>query len=113
MSTNESETEMTEQTYTREDMARILNNAGWTCGRGAQEPGNYDDCDDCWEVCMDVADVVIRALPEMLARAWEHGHSWGWSDARAKARAELGWDIIGPRMTWRLLTANPYEQEEA
>ena len=48
---------------------------------------------------------------EDMALAWEHGHSWGWDDARTKARAEHGADIIGPRMTWRLRTANPYEQE--
>lgn len=63
---------MTEQTYTREDMARILNNAGWTCS-GAHEPGNYDLCDDCRETCLEVAGVVIRALPKMLARAWDEG----------------------------------------
>lgn len=66
MSINESETEITEQTYTREDMAR----------------------------------------------AWESGHSWGWSDAKAKAWFERGVDI-GPREDWRLRIGNPYEQEEA
>lgn len=58
---------------THEDMARILNNAGWTCGGGTHEPGNYDICDDCRETCLDVADVVIRARTEMLAQAWENG----------------------------------------
>lgn len=49
---------------------------------------------------------------EIAARAWEVGHSWGWYDARAKARAEPGWDIIGPREDWLLRTANPHEQEK-
>lgn len=48
-----------------------------------------------------------------MARAWEEGHSWGWDDARTKTRAEHGADIVDTRMTWRLLTPNPYEQEEA
>lgn len=48
-----------------ERVARILNNAGWTCSRGAHEPGSYDGCDECWETCMDVADVVIRARTEL------------------------------------------------
>lgn len=50
---------------------------------------------------------------EIAARAWDNGHSWGWDDARTKARAEHDADIIGPRMAWRLRTANPHEQEEA
>lgn len=50
---------------------------------------------------------------ETAARAWEIGHSWGWDDARTKARVERDADIIGPRMAWRTLTPNPHEQEEA
>lgn len=49
-----------------ESVARILNNAGWTCSGGAHEPGNYDMCDDCRESCLEVADVVIRARPELI-----------------------------------------------
>lgn len=46
-----------------------------------------------------------------LARAWENGHSWGWSDAKAKAWAERGVDI-GSREDWRQRTRNPHEQEQ-
>ena len=48
-----------------ERVARILNNAGWTCSGAAHEPGNYDLCDDCQETCLDVADVVIYARAEL------------------------------------------------
>lgn len=93
---------MTEPTYTREDMARILNNAGWTCSGGAHEPGNYDICDDCQETCLDVADVVIRALPEMLAHAWDEGRESGTIATLLKLR----YGVV--HQTW-----NPYEQGEA
>lgn len=92
---------MTERTYTREDMARTLNNAGWTCS-GAHEPGNYDLCDDCRETCLDVANVVIRALPKMLARAWEEGN-------RARGADAIYTGLTGCPSD----TPNPYEQEEA
>ena len=49
---------------------------------------------------------------ETAARAWDIGHSWGWSDAKTKAWAERGVDI-GSREDWRQRTRNPHEQEEA
>lgn len=87
--------------YTREDMARILNNAGWTCSGGVHEPGNYNICDECRETCLDVADVVIRALPEILGRAWDEGFMY----ALASLTVYRTNDRSG-------LIPNPYREQE-
>lgn len=90
------------RTYTREDMARILNNAGLTCSSVTHEPGNYDICDDCRKTCLDEVDAILRALPEMLARAWDEGY-------RARGADAIYTGLTGCPSD----TPNPYEQEEA
>lgn len=47
--------------------ARALNAEGWTCYQGADEPGNYDDCEDCRRVCAGPARAVLVAAREALA----------------------------------------------
>lgn len=44
-------------------VARALNEAGWTCYEGGMEPGNYDKCEDCQEVCDKIARKALAALP--------------------------------------------------
>lgn len=43
-------------------VARALNEAGWTCYEGGMEPGNYDKCEDCQEVCDKIARKALAAL---------------------------------------------------
>jgi hypothetical protein len=40
---------------------RALNEAGWTCGGGLHEPGEYDHCEDCREVAWELARVALTA----------------------------------------------------
>lgn len=42
-------------------VARALNEAGWTCYEGGMEPGKYDGCEDCQEVCNELARKALAA----------------------------------------------------
>ncbi len=42
--------------------ARELNRYGWTCHGGGHEPGNYDSCEDCQGVCMEVARAAFHEM---------------------------------------------------
>lgn len=44
-----------------ERAARVLNEQGWTCSEGNDEPGRYDACSDCKRVCDEVARVMLTA----------------------------------------------------
>ena len=46
---------------TVERAARALNAAGWTCGDGAHEPGEYDDCPYCRVACLGIARTALTA----------------------------------------------------
>ncbi|MGO2030622.1 MAG: hypothetical protein ACTH2A_06715 [Glutamicibacter ardleyensis] len=69
-------------------VARALNEAGWTCYEGGMEPGKYDGCEDCQEVCNElarkalaaylaVAQPVVNSVESLPAKmrmlAWEGG----------------------------------------
>lgn len=45
-----------------ERAARDLNRFGWTCHSGSHEPGSFDDCEDCRNVCMEVARSAFSAM---------------------------------------------------
>lgn len=45
--------------------ARAINLAGWTCYGGADEPGQFDTCEDCQRVCLVVADAALLAAQEV------------------------------------------------
>ena len=47
---------------------------------------------------------VSALLRELKAKAWDEGHSWGWSDAQDAhdVRQEMS------RQDWPLCTPNPY-----
>ena len=47
-----------------EAAARALNAEGWTCYQGRDEPGNYDECEDCRRVCAGPARTVLAAARE-------------------------------------------------
>ena len=42
-------------------VARALNEAGWSCYEGGMEPGKYDGCEDCQEVCNELARKALTA----------------------------------------------------
>ena len=44
-----------------ERAARAFNAAGWTCEDGWHEPGEYDSCGDCKQVCDFIARTVLTA----------------------------------------------------
>lgn len=50
------------------------------------------------------AEEVREFLRELKAKAWDEGHSWGWSDAQDAhdVRQEMS------RQDWPLCTPNPY-----
>lgn len=41
--------------------ARTLNLNGWTCDGGSDEPGNYDECEDCQRCCDALARAALRS----------------------------------------------------
>lgn len=45
-----------------ERAARELNSFGWTCHGGTHEPGDYDSCEDCQTVCIEVARAAFHAM---------------------------------------------------
>lgn len=44
-----------------ERAARALNLAGWTCEGGGDEPGRYDECEDCRRVTRPLARAALKA----------------------------------------------------
>lgn len=48
--------------------ARTLNRNGWTCNEGQDEPGRYDECEDCRHICLRLARAALEA-----ARATREG----------------------------------------
>lgn len=42
-------------------LGRGLNEAGWTCHEGGDNPGFYDECEDCRRVCDDLARAALSA----------------------------------------------------
>lgn len=44
-----------------ERAARNINLNGWTCYGGTDEPGRYDECEDCRRVCNELARDVLEA----------------------------------------------------
>ena len=86
------------------DLARALNEAGWTCFEGAHEPGNYDSCADCRRVCNEQVAALTPILSRALAEAWAQGQS-------AKpylANIEVG----GQQVVMRSTPSNPYLTEK-
>lgn len=45
--------------------ARTLNLNGWTCDGGSDEPGNYDECEDCQRCCDALARAALRSAAEL------------------------------------------------
>lgn len=48
---------LTDETVDR--AARALNKDGWTCMGGWHEPGEYDECDYCREICRSMARTAL------------------------------------------------------
>lgn len=44
------------------DLARKINEEGWTCNGGIHEPGEYDSCIACQAVSNEVARVVLPII---------------------------------------------------
>lgn len=44
-----------------EAAAKALNTAGWTCYEGSDEPGQYDECEDCKRYCDTMARAALAA----------------------------------------------------
>ena len=80
-----------------EELAKALNEAGWTCFEGAHEPGNYDSCADCRRVCNEQVAALTPILSRALAEAWVDGF-------RAHHDFARGFGITAP--------VNPYLTEK-
>lgn len=57
------------------EIARAVNQAGWTCEGGSDEPGQYDECEDCKRVCDTFADVLMPLVKRARAEALREAQS--------------------------------------
>ena len=55
-----------------------------------------------------VLPIVAAEAQAASEKAWDEGHSWGWSDAQEAHDTRQ----VMPRSEWRLCTPNPYRTEQ-
>lgn len=54
-----------------EEIAQALNDSGWTCEYGSDEPGQYHECEGCKRVCDDLTAAVMPLVRKAQAEAFE------------------------------------------
>ena len=87
-----------------EELAKALNEAGWTCFEGSHEPANYDTCPDCQRVCKEQVAALTPILSRALAEAWAQGQA----AKPCLANIEVG----GQQVVMRSTPSNPYLTEK-
>ena len=67
-----------------------------------------DGADRAEEYAAAVLPIVAAEAQAASEKAWDEGHSWGWSDAQEAHDTRQ----VMPRSEWRLCTPNPYRTEQ-